>query len=337
LAHCYGTAVDNITSLDILLADGTSKTVDINSTGDDADLFFAARGHASNMGIVTSLTMKTYPMRMITGGFWIMLDDERYSSTRALIRLARDMVLEQDAAGNRKLTGLLLMGNVPPDPSVPENLHGKPCTLAVCGAWGDDEDAARMVNYFVDRELIFGGPPSPMPFNVFNQILAGLYLNFPPFASYFKAPLTNELPDATLDKFADAWMGHDPDVFGASLVGAVFTGGKAGKEHGDAITKGNDHCVSILRNYTFEIACVTYFPNKPGFFEKGREISRNLASLFDEYTCASYTNYHSEVDRDSKDDKLILIHRERLQAIKKKVDPHNIFTRTVVHNLAGND
>jgi FAD/FMN-containing dehydrogenase len=330
LLHQCGLSVDNIMGLTLVLADGTIKSLDYTSTGDDADLFFATRGAAGSIGIVTSLTMRTYPMRTITGGVFMMVDDANYTSTRRLIRKARDMVLKQnESPDSRKLTGCIFMGNVPPDPSIATELHGSPATLAFCGAWGDDQDAKDMIGQFVDRDIVFGKPPAPMPFGVFNQLLTGMFLNFPPLANYFKGAMVHELPDDAFEKFCDLWSTHDP-CFGGSMVGLEFYGGKSGAVKGAELTAGNDHCVSALRNFTFNCTAFLYYPNVPGIEAKGRELSRSLAKTFDDYQTAGYSNFLTELEGGSKDENLMITDIDRLRRVKSRVDPHGVFSLHVI-------
>jgi FAD binding domain len=271
LSHRYGTSCDNITSMDLLLADGTMKHLDFDSTGDDKELFFAARGAASAVGIVTRFTLRTYPLETITGGLWLMEDDDRYSNTRKLIKKARDMVLEQDASGNRKLTGFIYYGNLPPDPGLDPERHHKPCTIVLAGAWGGDDEAAAMVSKLVDRDICIGKPPAPMPFNVLNQLMGPVFLTFPRLGAYYKGVMGHEVPDDRIDAAADLWATHDR-AMGTSTVGLDFFGGRAGTEFGTAITAGgHDHCVSSLRNFTFGVPALVYFPNTPAMYEQGRD------------------------------------------------------------------
>ena len=58
LGGLYGLRVDNILSLNTVLANGTFLQV----TPKESDLFWALRGAAPNFGIVTSVVMKSYPV-----------------------------------------------------------------------------------------------------------------------------------------------------------------------------------------------------------------------------------------------------------------------------------
>ncbi|KAI1498336.1 hypothetical protein F5X99DRAFT_420717 [Biscogniauxia marginata] len=55
----YGLGVDNVVSMNVVLADGTLKTVTAESS---SDLFWALRGAAPNFGIVTSAVLVAHPV-----------------------------------------------------------------------------------------------------------------------------------------------------------------------------------------------------------------------------------------------------------------------------------
>ncbi|OTA53972.1 hypothetical protein K449DRAFT_339183 [Hypoxylon sp. EC38] len=55
---CYGLIADHFVSMDVVLADGTLRTIDANS-----DLWWAMKGAGQNFGIVTSLTSKIYEIQ----------------------------------------------------------------------------------------------------------------------------------------------------------------------------------------------------------------------------------------------------------------------------------
>ncbi|OAX38750.1 FAD-binding domain-containing protein [Rhizopogon vinicolor AM-OR11-026] len=61
----YGLAVDNVVSLELVMPNGTITTV---TSASQPDLFFGLRGGFNNFGIVTSVTLKAYPLSAVWGG-----------------------------------------------------------------------------------------------------------------------------------------------------------------------------------------------------------------------------------------------------------------------------
>ncbi|TFK45079.1 glucooligosaccharide oxidase [Crucibulum laeve] len=58
-ARMWGLTLDNILSINVVLADGSITTA---SSSTNSDLFWALRGAAGSFGITTSITFKTYPV-----------------------------------------------------------------------------------------------------------------------------------------------------------------------------------------------------------------------------------------------------------------------------------
>jgi FAD/FMN-containing dehydrogenase len=62
----YGLALDNLLSIDLVLADGRTLTA---SNNDNADLFWALRGGGGNFGVAASLEYRLHAVGpTITGG-----------------------------------------------------------------------------------------------------------------------------------------------------------------------------------------------------------------------------------------------------------------------------
>ena len=57
LTHKFGTAVDQITQMKIILADGSVRDLDSSSRDDDRELFLAARSAVSLLGICVKTLM----------------------------------------------------------------------------------------------------------------------------------------------------------------------------------------------------------------------------------------------------------------------------------------
>ncbi|KUL91069.1 hypothetical protein ZTR_01016 [Talaromyces verruculosus] len=65
LSDLYGLACDNVVNFDVVLASG--ERVNANATS-NSDLFWALKGGANNFGIVTTFTVRTYPIGDVWGG-----------------------------------------------------------------------------------------------------------------------------------------------------------------------------------------------------------------------------------------------------------------------------
>jgi FAD/FMN-containing dehydrogenase len=68
LSKQFGPAIDQIVSAEVVLADGATHTVHTDMTKNDKpklakDVLFNIRGGGGNIGVVTNLTMKVYPIR----------------------------------------------------------------------------------------------------------------------------------------------------------------------------------------------------------------------------------------------------------------------------------
>jgi FAD/FMN-containing dehydrogenase len=64
IANQRGLGSDTVVSFDLVLPNGTFTTVSEKS---DSDLFFGLKGGLNNFGIITGVTMKTFPI----GDVWV--------------------------------------------------------------------------------------------------------------------------------------------------------------------------------------------------------------------------------------------------------------------------
>ena len=89
----YGTGVDQIISVNVVLASGQVVEAD---TTHNPDLIFAMRGAAPNFGIVTSAVVKAYPTPKVSNTAWegaLTFADDQLES---LIQTIHDLDLEPD-------------------------------------------------------------------------------------------------------------------------------------------------------------------------------------------------------------------------------------------------
>jgi FAD/FMN-containing dehydrogenase len=67
----HGLAVDNVVAFNLVLPNGTYANVTEKS---QPDLYFGLRGGSNNFGIVTGVTLKTWPSGGIWASFLVFID-----------------------------------------------------------------------------------------------------------------------------------------------------------------------------------------------------------------------------------------------------------------------
>jgi len=180
LTRKYGLSIDNLLSVDMVLADGTFVTADSNN---HQDLFWAVRGGGGNFGVVTSFTFKLNPVDTVYAGpmLWEL------SEAQDILRWYQGLI--KDAPDD--LNGFFAFLTVPPGAPFPEHLHLKKmcgiiwsCTASLEKA----EELFKPIRAFKKPALDMVGP---IPFPVLQSLFDPLY---PPYLQwYWRADFVNEL------------------------------------------------------------------------------------------------------------------------------------------------
>jgi len=115
LRGAHGLCVDNLESVEIVVADGRLLTANDN---ENADLFWAIRGGGGNFGVVTGFTFRLHPILPT-----LMFCGPAYPESRAseLIRVWRDFMTKAPA----RLSSYAEFSTIPSDPAYPEDAWGK--------------------------------------------------------------------------------------------------------------------------------------------------------------------------------------------------------------------
>ena len=150
LSRRYGLTIDNILSVDMVLADGTYVTA---SRDQHEDLFWAVRGGGGNFGIVTSFLFRGNPLESVYGGpmLWPMED------AADILAYWQDMIL----AAPDELNGWFGLATVPEVAPFPERYQGKKmCIINWCylGSTEKAEDAFKPIRSFRSPAIDFTGP-----------------------------------------------------------------------------------------------------------------------------------------------------------------------------------
>ncbi len=182
----YGTAVDNLVSVELVTADGRLLTV---TQQEHPDLFWAVRGAGHNFGVAASLEYRLHPVGpMITGG----LLAHSFDKARDVLRFYRDLVAS--ASDDLYLYGGLL--HAPGGPPAPLVGLG----VAHFGAARDAEAAVRPIKKF-------GSPVmDQIGFMSYCQLNAMLDVFYPRGIFYYwKAQFLAELSDDAIGAMIDSY------------------------------------------------------------------------------------------------------------------------------------
>jgi FAD/FMN-containing dehydrogenase len=131
LQRAYGLACDNLRSIEIVTADGEIRTA---SASENADLFWAARGAGRGLGVVTAFEFELHQLGPDVAAAQVLYPDEE---TEPALRAWRDAAL----AAPDTVSPEAVLWSIPPDPTVPAEMHGAKVFIAAGVYAGDPADA----------------------------------------------------------------------------------------------------------------------------------------------------------------------------------------------------
>jgi UDP-N-acetylenolpyruvoylglucosamine reductase len=186
LARRYGLTIDNLLSVDMVLADGRYITADKDHY---ADLFWAVRGGGGNFGIVTSFLFRANPLTSVYGGPMIWLMDDAID----IFHYWQDLILKAPD----ELNGWYAYLTIPPaDPFPKQYRLMKMCAIVWCytGPEKQAEEVFKPIREFRKPAIDMAGPiPFPVLQSLFDALLpAGMEW-------YWKAQFFEKYDDAAIE------------------------------------------------------------------------------------------------------------------------------------------
>jgi len=292
----HGLALDNLLSVDLVLADGRILTA---STDDNADLFWALRGGGGNFGVVASFEYQLHPIGpLVTGG----LIAYPFSAAWDVLRFFRDVTASLPDEFT-VFAGLI---------HAPDRSGVKLVALVVChcGPLSAGESAARPIKKFGTAALDTIGP---MPYCAVNAMLDAAYprgaLNY--WKSSFLASLDDDTIRAMIDCFAKC-----PTPMGQLLLehfhGAVTRVGVADTAFPHRVQGYDLLVLSEWLDPKDNDACIAWARD-------------SYAALQPSLSSVRYVNYLGD---DEPADAVVAAYRpnyRRLQQLKARYDPENFF------------
>lgn len=292
LVRHHGMSCDNLISAEVVTANGELVTA---STAENPDLFWGLRGAGGNFGVVTSLTYRLHPVSQVFGGMIL------YPRTEAqkVIRYFRDFM----ATAPRELTLYAALLHSP---------DGQP-VVGIMGCYSGDVPAAESVLKPI-RE--FGSPLldtfSVQPYLQMQTMLDGPFPHGNRY--YWKSGFLKELSDEAIDTII-----QQAEDVPSPLTPIIFElyGGKAAEEPEGGTSyphRMNQFDLVVISNWTV-----------PEDDEKNISWTRALWEAVQPYTSNRVYVNTLGIEGEQRVREAYGRNYNRLQEIKKKYDPLNLF------------
>lgn len=301
LTRKYGLTIDNLLSVDMVLADGTFVTA---NAGQNQDLFWAVRGGGGNFGVVTEFTFKLHSVSMIYGGPMLY----ELSETEDIMKWYRKLI--KDAPED--LNGFFAFLTVPPGPPFPEHLYlKKMCGIvwSYTGPMDKAEEIFKPIRAFKAPAVDLAGPlPQPVLQGMFDAIYpSGLQW-------YWRADFVKDLSDEAIAKHV-TFAKDLPTMHSTMHLYPV---------NGKSSHVNNKDTTWNYRNATWAMVIVGVDPD-PINKEKITIWTKNYWEALHPYSMGgAYINFMM----DEGEDRVKATYGEnfkRLVLLKNKYDPNNLF------------
>jgi FAD/FMN-containing dehydrogenase len=292
----YGLALDNLTSVQLVTADGRPLRV---SEDENADLFWAVRGGGGNFGIAASLEYRLHMVGpTITGGLLCY----PLHAARDVLRLFREVAA---SAPDDLMLAASLVG-------APDGSGTKVAAILAChcGALTDGAAAVRPLKAFGHPIMDTIGPMSYCELNT--MIDEG----YPKGAlNYWKSHFLPDLTDAAIDTMVDAFA-RCPSPMSEILLEHF---------HGAAARVGIGDTAFPLRSTGYNFLAASQWMS-PADNESCIAWARETYTVMQPFVgLGRYVNY---LDHDESADPVAAAYGpnyRRLQELKAKYDPSNFF------------
>ncbi len=302
LMRKYGLAIDQLLSVELVTADGerlhASETV-------NPDLFWGVRGGGGNFGIVTDFEYRLHPVgpTVLSGLLLWPLED-----APEVVRFYRDWA---DSAPD-ELTTAVILRRAPAVNLVPRSLHGQP-VVGVVSCWAGPLDQGERVLEPMRR---FGSRVvdlcAPRPF-VEHQAL--LDPSFPPgIWVHSKAADVRALSDDVLDVLLD----HVARV--ASPLSAIVAW-----QLGGAVARVGELETPFGGRSSGYLVDIVGITDSAEGFEQERDWARDCWTALSPHRAGVYVNWLMEEGERRVREAYGEVRYKRLQAVKRRYDPENIF------------
>lgn len=303
LQRSLGLACDNLVSADLVTADGGFVHVDDRT---DPELMWGLRGGGGNFGIVTSFEFQLHAVGPEIYGGLVMFPGARAAEVLSFFRDFAATVPEE-----LMLAPVLRLA--PPAPFLPEEVHGKP-VIALVGVHTDPDRAQRDLEPVRDLGEPLADVMIRRPYTQMQAMLDASWT--PGFQNYWKADYMVGLPDDAIAVLA-AYL--ETITSPLSDFKLPLLGGAVARVDEDATAYSHRDAPFILNiNARWSDAADS---------ERHIEWTRALFGAMQPFSAgATYTNFMSADDGAERVRQAYGEKFPRLQALKDRLDPDNVFS-----------
>lgn len=302
LTRRHGLTIDNLLGATVVTADGAVRSVSVTS---EPDLFWALRGGGGNFGVVTSFDFQLHPVGPEVYAGLVVYP---FAQARQVLRAWRDF----NADAPDELSVWAVLRKAPPLPFLPMVVHGAEVVVLALMYSGSAE-AGRLAAAPV---LKFGDPVGtalgPTPYAGFQTAFDPLLA--PGRRNYWKSNNFSALGDAVLDIAIDAAArlpGPECEIFLAQLGGAM-----ARVPTTATAFAGRDAQTIMNLHGRWSDACDD---------DRVREWARRaFQDAAPHASVSGYVNFLTE-DEGERVAASYGANHARLQAVKRRFDPGNLF------------
>jgi len=302
LTRKHGMTIDNLLSADIVTADGRQRVV---SASQEPDLFWAIRGGGGNFGVVTSFEFRLHRLGPEVYCGLVVYPLEQ---ARAVLRAWRDFSREAPPEVNV----WAVLRKAPPLAFLPESIHGRDVVVLAVVYAGDADAGERAVAPVLGFGKPAGSHLGRNPYTGFQAAFDPLLQ--PGARNYWKSHNVAQVSDGLLEvaiAAAASAPGPECEVFLAQLGGAMTAVGPA-----ETAYAGRDANFVMNVHGRWQSAADD---------ARGRDWTRALYRDAAPYsTGGGYVNFFTE-DESERVAQAYGVNYARLQAIKQRYDPDNVF------------
>ena len=301
LTRKYGLSIDNLLSVDMVLADGSFLTA---SADENPDLFWAVRGGGGNFGVVTSFEFRLHPVSTVCFGptFWAL------EEAGTILRAWRDFIQQAP----EEVGGFFAFLIVPPAPMFPQHLHLK----TVCGIVWCYNGSPEKFEEVLKPVRSLGNPlfdhVGPVPFPAAQSAFDALFT--PGLQWYWRADNFTELSDEAVARHAER----------GSTLPTMLSTMHLYPLNGAAQRVGKNDTAFSYRDALFSEVIVGVDPDPANNAKISSWCKEYWEALHPYSSGGAYVNFMME-EGQGRIQATYRDNYERLVSIKRKYDPDNFF------------